>query len=78
MINRIHIIRESLEKQNAKVNHSTMLMKGTRFYSDNSVLVRLERFDYINDLDGMIRAALIDCMSADYYYKYEKDYGYGF
>lgn len=72
--------RKQLEKEIDKRDDDRCLYLGNRFYSDDVVKQRiikakersLEKF-YGKDV---IRAALLDCASADYYYMFEKDWGY--
>lgn len=54
------------------------IFAGIRFMDDDSVIARLESMnqDEIKAVgwEQAIRSALIDCMSADYHYMFEKEY----
>ena len=76
----IHQKRKLLEKEINGRDDNRCLYCGTRFNSDDVVKQRivqakersLEKFYG----DDVIRAALLDCASADYYYAFDKDWGF--
>ena len=65
---------------NQNYDDETAVMLGTRFYSDDSVILRMESWKkegmdvYQGDLDAFILDALVDCMKADYWYEFEKNW----
>lgn len=72
--------RKSLEKEINGRDDNRQLFCGTRFNSNETVIERIKQAKLRNlkkfcDND-VVRAALLDCASADYYYAFEKDWGY--
>lgn len=51
---------------------------GTRFYSNDTVLRRIEsaatEYEFYEDPEGWLMDALRDCAGADHWYTYEKSY----
>ena len=72
-------VRAALLKEFGGRDDEKMIFAGLRFNDDDSVIARLESAN--QDLikrygwEQAIRSAMIDCMSSDYYYTFEKDYG---
>lgn len=73
-------IRKELKVKYQDLENEFSLYAGERFYDDFSVMMRLESAweklekAYI-DIKDRVRDALLDCMRADYYYTFEKDWG---
>lgn len=75
----IDIIHEEREKLRQDVNRKEMLYCGTRFEDDEQVILRMESADqeklFANGDHEAVIDALYECMSADYWYRFEKDWG---
>jgi len=74
------IARERLIKEFGDIDHDRGILAGSRFNNDDSIVARLESVVDQNTIkavgwEQVIRGALIDAMTADYWYMYEKDYG---
>lgn len=69
------------EGLNKDYDDETQLMMGTRFCSDSSVINRMNLVKkkglkaHRGNLDDFILDALVDCMKADYWYEFEKNWG---
>lgn len=74
----IEKVRQELLKNYSGRDDSKRIFTGNRFKSDSSVIARLESMNQteIKEVgwEQAIRSALVDCMSADYYYLFEKEY----
>lgn len=63
---------------NGFFDDETELMMGARFNSDDTVIRRMESFkeegleDHNGNLNDFVLDALVDCMKADYWYRFEK------
>lgn len=59
------------------VNHDELFYKGSRYYNDSRTIAFLEsHFDEEEAKKGRgLSGALRDAANADYYYRFEKDYG---
>ena len=74
----VSFLREGI---NRNYDDETGVMLGTRFYSDDSVTLRMESWEkegmdvHQGDLDAFTLDALVDCMKADYWYEFEKNWG---
>lgn len=75
----IEIIHEEREKLRQPVNREEMLYCGSRFESDDDVIIRMESADqerlFANGDHEAVIDALYECMKADYWYQFEKDWG---
>lgn len=75
----IKIIHEEREKLRQDVNRNDMLYCGDRFESDDEVIARMESADqeklFKNGDHLAVIDALYECMNADYWYRFEKDWG---
>ena len=74
----IEKVRQELLKNYSGRDDAKRIYTGNRFQSDSSVIARLESMDQAEirrvGWEQAIRSALIDCMSADYYYLIKKEY----
>ena len=74
-----NVIHEEREKLRQPVDRDLMLYCGDRFEDDDSVLWTMESADrgrlFAQGDHNAVRDALLDCMSRDYWYKFEKDWG---
>lgn len=79
LIPMIEKTRQDLLKEVGVRDDKTELFAGNRFNDNDSVFARLESANQDNVIFAgwhqAIRCALLDCMSSDYYYLFEKDYG---
>lgn len=75
----IHRQRQAIIDKFGTCNNVRKMFAGLRFQNNQDVIDRLESADQKKirkaGWDVAIRSALLDCMSADYYYTFEKDYG---
>lgn len=73
--------RKELVEKFGTLEHYLFLYAGSNFKNDELVMARIASNwealtkKYI-DVKARIKDALIDCMASDYYYTYEKDWGY--
>lgn len=72
-------VRDRLLNEFGDLDHDRMIYAGMRFKNDDEVIARLESVvspQIIKDIgwEQAIRGALVDCMMADYWYEFEKDY----
>ena len=81
LIDMAQIVREELTQEYPTADHDEMLYRGWRFDNDDTLIATLEScidqeklYQYGDS--WAVRDALLDCMSRDYYYTYEKDWGY--
>ena len=75
----IPLCRQNLINEFGSLDHDRHIFAGTRFNDDEAIITRLESVldqNVIRDIGWgqAIRGALIDAMSADYWYKFEKEY----
>lgn len=74
----IKIIHEEREKLRQDVNREEQLYCGTRFEDDEQVIARMESADQEKLFANGDREAAIDalyeCMGADYWYQFEKEW----
>ena len=74
----IKIIHEEREKLRRDVNREEQLYCGTRFEDDEQVIARMESAAqeklFANGDREAVIDALYECMSADYWYKFEKEW----
>lgn len=74
----IKIIHEEREKLRQDVNREEQLYCGTRFEDDEQVIARMESADreklFANGDREAVIDALYECMSADYWYQFEKEW----
>ena len=74
----IERVRQELLKNYSGRDDSKRIYTGNRFKSDSSVIARLESMNQAEikriGWEQAIRSALVDCMSSDYYYMFEKEY----
>lgn len=74
----IERVRNELLKNYSGRDDTKGIFAGIRFMDDDSVIARLESMnqDEIKAVgwEQAIRSALVDCMSADYHYMFEKEY----
>ena len=74
----INIIHEEREKLRQDVNREEQLYCGTRFEDDEQVIARMESARqeklFANGDREAVIDALYECMSADYWYQFEKEW----
>ena len=72
-------VRDDILKEFGGRDDEKGIFAGNRFNDDDSVIARLESMNQAEikriGWEQAIRSALVDCMSSDYYYTFEKDYG---
>lgn len=75
----IEIIHEEREKLRQPVNREEQLYCGFRFETDEEVIARMESANqeklFVNGDHEAVIDALYECMHADYWYRFEKDWG---
>ena len=78
LIQIIQNVRKKLITEFDGVDHDRMIFLGERFNDNEEVIARLESVNQeaIKNVgwEQAVRSALIDCMNADYYYTFEKEY----
>lgn len=72
-------VRKRLLNEFGDLDHDRMIYAGNRFNNDDFVIARMESVvnqETIKEIgwEQSVRGALIDCMMADYWYQFEKEY----
>ena len=80
LLSRIDKCRNRMVRMFGNRNDNKQLYSGIRFENDETVLARIssaykEQEITLSNRNKILIDALYDCMSADYYYTFEKDYG---
>lgn len=75
----IPLCRQNLLNEFGDLDHDKNIYAGSRFNDDDSIIARLESVvdqNVIRDVgwEQAIRGALIDAMTADYWYQFEEEY----
>ena len=75
----IKVIHEERENMRQKTDHDLGLYCGDRFEDDEVVISTMESADrerlFARGDHAAVRDALVNCMSRDYWYRFEKDWG---
>lgn len=72
-------LRSQVEAEFDGMSHDEQLFAGSRFKDDEMIIWRMasavKENDLPTDLTPVVREALLDAASSDYYYNFEKDWG---
>ena len=73
-------VRDELRQEYPDPNHDDMVYCGWRFDNDDDLIATLEscidqKNLFANGNEWAVRDALLNCMSRDYWYRFEKDWG---